>query len=136
MFIVASTFPWYLVKIFLLHILISIRGRKFGNFQSLYLWLYWWQKCRINNTSSLAIKFSSEEAFWAPAYLWSLNDFLKVWIVCLCSSRNNLWYIINHFKKCHSIQIVGLSGKWWGKYYIVHLQSHVHGAYANCWITF
>ena len=32
------------------------------NFQSLYLWLYWCQRCRISNTSSLALEVSSKKA--------------------------------------------------------------------------
>jgi len=48
--------------------------------------------------------------------------FLKVRFICLCVSRDTLWYIIKHFKKFCTILTSHLSGKWWVKLYTLRLQ--------------
>jgi len=43
----------------------------------------------------------------------TISDFLKVWFIYLYASRDNIWYVIQHFKKYCSILTCCLPGKWW-----------------------
>ena len=60
--------PWYFVKIAIFfsfsftYSLVQWSTYVIQNFWSLYLWYHWCYKRRISNTSSLAIKISSEIA--------------------------------------------------------------------------
>ena len=49
----------------------------------------------------------------------AISDFLKVWIICLCVSRDNLWYTIKQFETfCSNLTVIWL-GRLWDELYIV-----------------